>query len=132
DRGRRGLCPGPEGEPRDLAPRGHRSHRRTTRGGPDRCAGACDDGEGAWARGAADLSPAPGPQGVARVPAVGGAEVDRGGDVVLPPRREGGGGSPLLPQQPGRGRRAVCPGRSGPLGYRERLSLEPGYDVSRG
>ncbi len=45
-------------------------------------AGACDDGEGSWARGDANLSPAAGPQGAARIHAVEGPEVDRAGDVV--------------------------------------------------
>src|SRR4051812_16045220 len=51
---------------------------------------------------------------------------------MLRPRRERDRGGPLLHQQPGGGREAVRPGGSGPLEYRERLSLGPGYDVPRG
>lgn len=47
-RGRR-LCAELEGEPRDGAPGGHRSHRRATRRGPLRGAGTPDDGDRSWA-----------------------------------------------------------------------------------
>ena len=74
----------------------------------------------------------PAPEELARVHGVEGAEVDWDGDLVLPARREGDDRGPLLHQQLGRGREAVRPRGSWPLGHREHVSLEPGHDVSRG
>jgi hypothetical protein len=57
--------------------------------------------------------------GITEDRALEGAEVDRAGDLLLPPRRDGDDRGPVLHQQPGRGRQAVRPRGPGPLGHRE-------------
>ena len=88
-------------------------------GGP----GATYDREGPRPRGDADVSPAAGARGPAGVRAVEGPEDDRGGDLAVPPRRQGDHRGPLLHQQPGHGREAAGAGGAGPLGHRELAAI---------